>query len=312
MFQRTALRNEPGGFTTPPNPQPENTPSTPTLVSRPDYPFNRGSPSPQRRQPPRTLNLSSGRHRVPSPTRRPRINSPSSQLITPLLGDATPGAPVQVVAVPVREDDARRTPEPTSGRAGTNHVVASITLASAVGGVFNPPSSSTPARPGSNSLLMRTSTATSRPARGPPPYNRIALVNPPPPPLPAISAPGPSAENRASGGSQSSNGSNSSGEEGTNQAPAPAEPVTEPATPGGRAGRVNLGMPHDPPAQPSGALDPHRFTGALHPVGSLANPTPTTTPETPDRSVGQAGPETPMASSTRYGTEINASMRHLY
>ena len=306
-FQRTGLGGEPirGGFTTPP-------PSTkpPVLVSRPDYPFNRGSPSPQQRPLPRTPpvgNLGSLRHRVPSPARRPGTDPSGAQLTVPLVGDTIPGAPVQGVAVPVRGDDARLTLEPASGKVWPDHTVAPSTLASAVGGIFNPPSSSTPARPGSSSLLMRTAARTARASR---PYDRPTFIDPPPPPLPAISTSRLPAEGDGSGGSQSSNSSNSSGAEGANQGPPPA-PLGEPATPSNTISRLRRGMPHSQSVQSSGALDPLRFTGAHQAVGSRAHRTPTP-PETPDRIVRQGAPETPMASSTRYGTEINPSMLHLY
>jgi hypothetical protein len=58
-----------------------------------------------------------------------------------------------------------------------------------------------------------------------------------------------------------------------------------------------------------GALDPLQFTGGPRAVSVQANPT--LTPPSPDRS-GQAAPETPMAGSTRYGTEIKPYMRNLY
>lgn len=313
-FQRTSLGGEPvrSDFTTPPNAPLANTPSTPVLVSRPDFPFNRGSPSPQQRHPPRTPpvgNLSSLRHRVPSPARRPGTDSSSAGPTRPLVGDAIPGAPVQVVAIPFRGDDTRLTPEPASGKVWPDHhTVSPSTLASAVGGIFNPPSSSTPARPGSSSLLMRTSAAISRPARVSRPYDRPTFLSPPPPLPPAISASRPAASGHDSDGSQNSNGSNSSEAEGANRVPAP---VAEPATPGNATARDRRGMPHSEPAQPSGSLDPLRFTGAHQAVGGRGHRTPTT-PEIPDRSVRQVAPETPMASSTRYGTEINPSMRHLY
>ena len=152
---------------------------------------------------------------------------------------------------------------------------------------------------------MRTLASTSQPARGERP-------NEPAPAPPTISAAGPSTEGHDSGSSQSSNGTNSGGAEGANQAPAPAsvETVAESPVPDRATVLLVRGMPQVPRAQPLGALDPFRFTGALHRPGSRANPTPT--PATPDSSVRQAAPETPMASSTRYGTEINHSMRHLY
>ena len=284
-------------FTTPPNPPPPSPLPANPLVSHPDYLFRQGSPSPQQRRLPRPPATQDPRHTVPSPGRRPEAQSSGTRRITPLVG---PRAPVQVV--PVRRDDTRRTPEPTSNRADPNQLVSSRALTSAVVSVFNPPSSSTPARPGPSSLVMRTPTATSRlatrawPYDRPPPINAIA-----PPPL-AISAAGPSTEHHDSGESQSSDGTNSDRAEGANQVSisAPVEAVSE---------SVQVRMPPITGAQPSGALDPFRFTGAIQTLRGHANP-PTTT--TPDSSMRQVAPETPMASPTRYGTEINPSMRHLY
>ena len=274
-FQKTVLSR----FTTPPNLPPANAPSTPALVSRPDYPFNRGSPSPQQRQQRRTPATGELRHRVPSPARRP-------------------------------ETTIRRTPEPTSSSAGPSHMVASGTLASAVGGIFNPPSSSTPARPVPSSLLVRTSAATSRLARGARPYERPPATAPSPPP-PAISTVGPATEGHDSGESQSSNSTDSGGAGGANQAPAPehVEMVTEPPTPNRATSRPGHGMPPIPGAQPLDPLDPLRFTGTIQRRGGRVNPPNSTTPNS---RVRQVAPETPMASPTRYGTEINPSMRHLY
>src|SRR5258706_5970263 len=205
-----------GAFTTPPNPPPANTPPAPALISPPN-PFNQGSPSPQQRRLPQTP---ATRHKVTSVARRPETQSSGTQLITLPVGEAIPGAPGQMVAVPVRMDDARRTPEPTSNRESPNHMVDSSALASAVVGVFNPPSSSTPARPGPSSLVLRTSTATSRPATGAWPYGRAPLINATAPPPPAISAAGPSPERHDSGGSHSSDGTNSDRAGGANQVPA--------------------------------------------------------------------------------------------
>ena len=294
-----------GAFTTPPNPL-----SAHTLITRLDSPFSQGSPSPQQRPPPRTPATQFLRHRVRSPARRPETQSSSTQPTTPLLGEATPGAPVQVVAVPVRGDDARRTPEPTPSRAGPNQMIASSVLASAVDWVFNPPSSSTPARPGPSSRVMRTLTATSRPMMGAWPYERLPLINSTAhvhahaPAPPAISAAGPFKESHDGVGSQSSDSTNSDSAEDANQVPAPApvEPVTESV-------QEIRGMPPDTAAQPLDALDPFRFTGAIQRRRSEVNPP---TPTTPDSSVRQAAPETPMATPTRYGTEISPSMRHLY
>ena len=161
-FQRTIPGGDvlQSGLATPRNPPLASTPPTPgaVLVPCPGYPFNQGSPSLQQRQQRRAPATGELRHRVPVPARRP-------------------------------ETTIRRTPEPTSSRAGPNPMVASGTLASAVGGVSNPPSSSTPARPGPSSPLMRTPT-TSRLARGTRPYEHPALINAtapspsPPPPLP--------------------------------------------------------------------------------------------------------------------------------
>jgi hypothetical protein len=303
-FQRTHRGGEHvrNGFTTPLNSQPLNSPSTPVVSQLPGYPFNRTSPSPQRRQLPRTPatgNTNPPRHRV-SPIRsspqRPGTSSSSTQPIAPVNGGAA-------LAAPARGDDTRLNPEPTSSRAGSSHMVASTTLASAVGGVFNPISSSTPARPGS-ALVVRTSASASRTTRGSSPYKRPALTGTPLPP--AIPASGVSAEGHSNGSSQSDNSTNSSGAEGANPAPAP-ETVDESPTLNSAARRLGRGMPLIPGAQTSGSLDPLRFTGALQVVDSRAPP-----PATPDRSVRQAAPETPMASSTRYGTEINSSMRHLF
>jgi hypothetical protein len=301
-----------GGSTTPPNRLPAGTPSTPAIFSRPDYPFIRGSPSPQQRQPPRTPVTKSLRHRVPSPTRRPEATASSTQLITP-LGEEIPHA--TMAAVWARGNDARRTPEPSSSRAGPSHMVASGTLAlasavqrqSAGRGVFNPPSSSTPARP---SYLTRTPAVTSRPARGAWLYERPAPPSPSPP-LSAIPAIGPATEGHDSGGSQETSSTDSSGAAGANQAsaPDPVDTVTEPPTPNRAIPRPGHGMPPIPGAHPLGALDPNRFTGAIYSRRGRAN---TETPTTPDSSVRGVAPETPMASPTRYGTEINPSMRHLY
>ena len=295
-FQRTipgvdALQ---GGLATPRNPPPASASPTPgvALASRLGYPFDRGSPSPQQQQPSRKLSTG---NLVPSP---PETTSLSTQLITPLVGGAI-----------------RRTPEPTSSRAGPNHMVASGTLASAVGGIFNPPSTSTPARPGPSSLLMRTPSTSSRLARGPRPYEHPALINAtapsPSPPPPVISTVGPTTEGYDSGGSWNSNSTNSGGAGGANQAPAPehVETVTEPPTPNCATFRPVHGMPLIPGAQPLGTVDPFQFPGAIQRHGGRANPR---TPTTPDSSVRQSAPETPMASPTRYGTEINPSMRHLY
>ena len=123
-----------GNVTTPPNLPLPSTPSA-GLNSRPDFPFNQGSPSPQQRWPPRMTRTprtpANGdlRHRVPSPVRRPEAQSSRMQVISPLVGEAIPGAPVQMVAVPFRGDHVRRTPEPTSSRAGPSHMVASSVLA---------------------------------------------------------------------------------------------------------------------------------------------------------------------------------------
>ena len=312
-----------GNFTTPPNPPLPNTPSADPLNSRPDFPFNQGSPSPQQRRPPRTPLTPATRdprHRVPSPTRRPETQSSSMQLITPFVGEAIPGAPVRMVAVPVRGNHARRTPEPTSSRVGPNHAIASSALASVVGGIFNPPSSSTPARPGP-SLVMRTPTTTSRPTTRTLPYERLPLNNGPPrlppPPPPVIPTTGPSTENHDGGGSQSSDGTNS---DSANQVPVstPVGTMTGGTVTGSHrvrmqpiAGAQLSGALMQPitGAELTGALDPYRFTGAIQRRRGQANP-PTST--TPDSSMRQGAPETPMASPTRYGTEINPSMRHLY
>ena len=302
--ERRGTKADRGAFTSP-----TNSPSAHTPITRPDYPFNQGSPSLQQRRPPRTLATQFPRHRVPSPARRPETQSSSTQLITPLLGEAIPGALVQVVAIPVRGDDARHTPEPTPSRAGPDHIGVSSALASAVDRGFNPPSSSTPARPGPSSHEMQTPTAISHPRTGAWPYERLPLINnatitPPVPVPPAISAAGPSAESHDSGGSQSSDGTDSDSAEDANQVPVPApvETVTEFV-------RETRGMPPITGAQPLGALDPLRFTGAIQMRRSEANPP---TPTTPDSSMRQAAPETPMATPTRYGTEISPSMRHLY
>jgi regulator of replication initiation timing len=281
-----------GHFTTPPNPQPANAFSTP---SRPAHPFHGGSPSPQR-QPP--LTSATGN----SNTLRPKVHG--MELVTP-VGDDVPGAPAPVVAVPLRGDNTRLTPEPAPGRAGTSHTAASSALANVRGGIFHPPSSSTPARPAPRSLLLRPSTATSRIKRGPKPHDRHALISAPPPPTIPAWAP---AEGPDSGGSQSSDGANSIGAERPALVPAPVE--TEPATPNRAAGRLGRGMQSTPGAQSRVALDPLRFTGGVQVVRGRANPT--STPMTPDQSVRQAASETPMASSTRYGTEIKPSMPHFH
>jgi hypothetical protein len=298
--QRTRSGGEAGrgDFATPPNPPPASTHSTPGRAFRPDFPVNQGSPSPQQQrlaQTPTTRNLP---HSVPSSARRPETTSLSTQRMTPLAGEAIPVAPAVQVAWD-RGDDARR---------------ASSTLASAVGGVFNLPSSSTTARPGPSSLSMRTSTATSRSARRARPYVHPAFINAsdPSPPLPAISAVGPATEGHDSGESQNTNSTSSSGTAGANQAHAaePMERVAGPSTPNRAAiSRPGHGMPRLPGAQPLGALDPLRFTGAIRRRRGGANPE---TPRTPDSSARQAAPETPMASPTRYGTEISPSSRHRY
>ena len=283
-----------GVFTTPPNPPPANPPAH-ASIPPPDYPFKQGSPSPQQRRPPRPPATQDLRHIVPSPDRRPETRSSGTQPNTPPIGEA-----IYLAPVPVRGDDTRRTPERTSNRAGPNHLVGSSALASA--GVFNPLSSSTPARPGPSSLVMRNSSTTSRLATRALPYERPPLINATAPPPPAIPAAGPPTESHGSGGSQSSDGTNSDRVEGANQVPTP-EPVEAVSE------SVQVRMPPITGAQPSGALDPFRFTGAIQPLTSHANH-PTTT--TPDSSMRQMAPETPMASPTRYGTEINPSMRYLY
>jgi hypothetical protein len=166
---------------------------------------------------------------------------------------------------------------------------------------FNPLSSSTPARPGPSTLSIRTSTTISRHGREP--YRRL-LINPPPinplpsalsPLLPAITVPEPSSNGHNSGESSSSGSRNSNGAEG-------ADIVIVPVP-------LEVGMPFASESQPANTLDPLRFTGALRTVGLRANSNPT--PTTPDRSMGQVAAETPMARSTRYGTEIDPSMQHL-
>ena len=294
-LQRGRRRGEAvrGNFSTPPTPPPANRPPTHAFISYPDtsiYRFNQGSPSPQQRGLPRTPTTQNLPHRVPSPGGRPESESSSTQLITPLVGEAIPGAPVQVVVVPVRRDDARRTSEPTSSRAGPNHLVGSSALASAVGEVFNPPSSSTPAPPGPSTLIMRTSSATSQPATGALPYQRLPLNATPPPPAPPAISPQPSTTSHDGGESQGSSGTNSDKAEGANQAPAPA-PVKKET----ESVRVGRGMPEITGAQPSSALDPFRFTGAVQWLRGQANsPTPTT----PDSNMRQVAPETPMATPT--------------
>ena len=293
-----------GGLTTPPNLPPPNNLSADPLNSRPDYPFNQGSPSPQQRRLPKTPKTPATRYRVPSPVRRPETQSSSTQPITPVVMGPIPGAPVQMMAIPVRGDHSRRTPEPTSSRAGPSHMVAPSALPSAVRGVFDPPSSSTPVRPGPSSHVMRTSTATSRPMTRARPYERLPPIHAPPPPPRAIPAAGPSIESLNGGGSQSSSSSNSDSARNGNHVPAsaPVETVT-----GTESVRVRMSPTTE--TQLSGALDPFRFTGAIQVLRGQVNPP---TPATPDGSMRQGAPETPMASPTRYGTEINPSMRHLY
>ena len=296
------------GFTTPPNPQPAS-PLAPALRPHSNYPFSGGSPSPQSRQP-GTPAPGGSRHRVPNPARRPEATSSTTQPMAPFVGEVIPGAPVQMVAAGVRGDDARRTPEPTSSRAAPNHIVASGTLASAVGGGFNPPSSSTPARPGPSSHVMWTSAATSRPMRALP-YMRPPLINATAPSLPpaAIPAVGPAIEGRDGSGSQDSDSTNSGGAVDANQVPAlePVETGVESPTPNRAILRQGRGI--STPGVPPGGLDPFRFTGAFKRRSGRANPE---IPTTPELSARQVAPETPMASPTRYGTEINPSMRHLY
>jgi len=228
----------------------------------------------------------------PIPQQQTRTMFSSTQLNTTLVGEAIPD---DVVAVRVRGDHAGRAPEPTSSRANPNHMVASRTLAIVAEGSnpLLPPTS------GPSSLSVRTSAATSV---CPPPINATPTPTPAPP---AISAVGPATGGHDSSGSQGSDSTSSGGTADANQAPALGPVGAVPAPP--TLLRPGHGMPPISVVHPSVAIDPFQFTGAIQRLSGRANPE---TP--PDNSARQVAPETPMATPTRYGTEIHPSMQHLY